>query len=165
MPIQTRMFLSSFCLLLLFHTGAMGQASLKERVLTALNDGATYASTVILDEKGVSRCDYNMTEGKWYPYEEPWHTGQIIYGLLEANRITGKPEYLESARRAGDWWTGLEITDQPKLNGMLRAIHGDDAGEVIVFATVSDGTQWSLAPMTRKLVPFTRASIFGMLNR
>ncbi len=112
----------------------------REAVVQALREGAQYAMEVILDEEGKSRCDYNMTEGRWYPYEEPWHTGQIIYGLLEAHRITGEATYLAAARRAGDWWVSLEIKDHPKLKGMVRAIHGDHAGEVIVFATVSDGT-------------------------
>ena len=109
-------------------------------VQAILASGADYAANVILDEEGKSRCDYNLTEGKWYPYEEPWHTGQIIYGLLEAYRITGASKYLDAARQAGDWWVSLEIKDHPKLKGMVQAVHGDHAGDVIVFATVSDGT-------------------------
>jgi len=111
-----------------------------EKVEQVLKEGANYAATVILNEEGKSRCDYNMTEGKWYPYEEPWHTGQIIYGLLEAHRITKEETYLTAAKRAGDWWTTLEIKDHTKLKGMVKAQHGDHAGDVIVFATVSDGT-------------------------
>ncbi len=109
-------------------------------VLTSIRAGADYAASILLDESGKSRCDYQMTEGKWYPYEEPWHTGQVINGLLSAYEVTGDSAYLRGAVRAGDWWLGLEIKDHPKLTGMVRAIHGDDAGEVIVFATVSDGT-------------------------
>ncbi len=105
-----------------------------------LIEGGNYAANIVLDQEGKSRCDYNITEGKWYPYEEPWHTGQIIYGLLEAYRITRRAEFLDAAIRAGDWWTSLEIKDHPKLKGMVQAVHGDHAGDVIVFATVSDGT-------------------------
>ncbi len=47
--------------------------------------------------------------------------------------------YLDAARKAGDWWVGMEIRDHPVLRGMVRAIHGDGL-EYIVFATVSDGT-------------------------
>ena len=108
-------------------------------VLKAIKNGADYAVSILLDEEGKSRCDYNMTEGKWYPYEEPWHTGQVIYGLLEAYQVTDDRRYLDAARKAGDWWCGLEIKEG-KLKGMLKAYHGDDAGDVIVFATVSDGT-------------------------
>lgn len=114
--------------------------ALEESVLLALTETANYLSTAIIDENGISKCDYNLTEGKWYPYEPAWHTGQAIYALTEAYRLTGNSSYLETARRAGDWWVGLEIKDHPKLNGMLDAIHGDHAGQVIVFATVSDGT-------------------------
>ncbi len=115
-------------------------AACKGDILRALNDGANYAATVLLDEKGKSRCDYNMLEGKWYEYEPPWHTGQVIYGLIRAYQVTGNNDYLAAAKRAGDWWVSLEIKDHPRLKGMLRAVHGDNIGEVIVFATISDGS-------------------------
>ncbi len=111
----------------------------KEEIIQALKDAAFNATEVLLDEDGKSRCDYNLIEGKWYFYEPPWHTGQLIYGLLEAFKITKNEYYLEQAKRAGDWWCSLEIKDNPKLNGMLNAIHGDGI-ENIVFATISDGT-------------------------
>ncbi|MDH3651946.1 MAG: glycoside hydrolase family 127 protein [Saprospiraceae bacterium] len=111
-----------------------------DRVLEAIRTGATYAAEKLLDETGKSRCDYNMTEGRWHPYEEPWHTGQVINALLAAYEVTQYPGHLSAAQRAGDWWVTLEIVDHSQLTGMVRAIHGDDAGEVIVFATVTDGT-------------------------
>jgi uncharacterized protein YyaL (SSP411 family) len=110
------------------------------QILEALQAGGNYACDVLLDENGKSRCDYQMIEGKWYDYEPAWHTGQIIYGLLEAYAITGNPKFLENAKRAGDWWISLEIKDHPQLKGMLRAIHGDYIENYIVFATISDGT-------------------------
>ncbi|KUO60202.1 hypothetical protein APF79_00900 [bacterium BRH_c32] len=111
----------------------------KEEIVQALKDAAYNATEVLLDADGKSRCDYNLIEGKWYFYEPPWHTGQLIYGLVEAYKITKNEYYLEQAKRAGDWWCSLEIKDNPKLNGMLNAIHGDGI-ENIVFATISDGT-------------------------
>lgn len=111
----------------------------KDDVLKAINECSFYAAHTLLDENGRSRCDYNLTEGKWYDYEPPWHTGQIINALVEAYKITGNEEYLSYAKKAGDWWCGLLITDNPKLNGMVRAIHGDGIN-YIVFATVTDGT-------------------------
>lgn len=119
---------------------AQKKAPTKEEVLEALIGGAEYSVNVLLDDEGKSKCDYNVTEGKWYEYEPPWHTGQIIYGLIETYRVTGEKKYLEAAKRAGDWWVSLLITDHPKLKGMVRAAHGDAAGENIIFATVSDGT-------------------------
>ncbi|HDS06156.1 MAG TPA: hypothetical protein ENO05_00890, partial [Bacteroides sp.] len=116
------------------------QATGKEQVLEALNGIARYIAEVVIDENGISRCDYNITEGKWYAYEPPWHTGQAICALTEAYRITGNSQYLDVARKAGDWWVSLQITDHPKLKGMINSIHGDHAGEVIVFATMSDGS-------------------------
>lgn len=112
----------------------------KTKIQEALQDGAHYAVNVLLDEEGKSRCDYNIILGEWFEYEPPWHTGQIIFALVEAYRLTGNNEYLDAARKAGDWWISLEITDHPKLNGMVNAIHGDQIDDLIVFATVSDGT-------------------------
>ena len=113
----------------------------KDQVLQALNECAVYASDVLLDSAGKSRCDYNMILGQWFPYEEPWHTGQIILGLVDAYRVTGNKHYLDAAERAGKWWIGLEIKDNPKLEGMVAATHGDSRGnDHIVFSTVSDGS-------------------------
>ncbi|MDZ7401112.1 MAG: glycoside hydrolase family 88 protein [candidate division KSB1 bacterium] len=118
---------------------AQNETDLKNRILQAISDGANYACDVLLDENGKSRCDYNWLDGTWHDYEPPWHTGQLIYGLLEAYQVTRNSKFLAAARRAGDWWIGLEIKDHPKLKGMVRAVHGDGI-DFIVFATVSDGT-------------------------
>jgi rhamnogalacturonyl hydrolase YesR len=112
----------------------------EEQILRAVRECAEYAANTLLDSAGRSRCDYNMTEGRWYDYEPPWHTGQIIYALVDAFKVTGDSSYLRAATKAGDWWVSLEIKDHSKLTGMVDAIHGDHAGQVIVFATVSDGT-------------------------
>ncbi|MBN2354995.1 hypothetical protein JXO59_02720, partial [candidate division KSB1 bacterium] len=130
----------TFLICVLFSTTcAQENKSLQNQILQAIRDGADYASAVLLDENGKSRCDYNILEGRWYDYEPPWHTGQLIYGLLEAYEISRNPAYLQAAKKAGDWWIGLEIKDHPKLNGMVRAVHGDGVN-YIVFATVTDGT-------------------------
>ncbi len=44
----------------------------KEEIVSAIDQTANCIVNVILDEQGKSRCDYNLTEGKWYPYEVPW---------------------------------------------------------------------------------------------
>ena len=120
---------------------AGGEGTDKEKeILKALHETAGYVNDVLINEEGISRCDYNIPEGKWYDYEPPWHTGQAIYALLEAYRITGEEKYLETAKRAGNWWVSLEIKDHPKLKGMVKSAHGDHAGETIVFATMSDGS-------------------------
>lgn len=123
---------------------SLGAQELKptaNEVREAVAGCARYASEVLLDESGKSRCDYNMVEGKWYPYEEPWHTGQIILGLVEAYQTFGEQKWLDAAVRAGNWWMGLEIKDNPRFKGMVGATHGDFVGnDDIVFATVSDGS-------------------------
>ncbi|MFV0265625.1 MAG: hypothetical protein ACK5HT_00665, partial [Draconibacterium sp.] len=71
------------CLVFFMPSAFSQEAALSaEQVSEAINSGAKYASTVILDHEFKSRCDYNLTEGKWYDYEIPWHTGQIIYALI-----------------------------------------------------------------------------------
>lgn len=131
------------CVLMLFSlwaTVARGQAK-KENYLLAVNQIAQYISGPMMDEQGRSRCDYNMTEGKWYEYEVPWHTGQAVNALLAAYKQTGNKKYLAAAIKGGEYWAGLEIKDHPVLKGMVNAHHGDTIGEdFIVFATVSDGT-------------------------
>ncbi len=112
--------------------------SLKSVVKVAMNEIAQCAANVLLDKEGKSRCDYNLLQGTWYPYEPAWHTGQIIFGLVEAYRITGTPEFLQHAKRAGNWWLSLEIKDNPKLNGMVKSIHGNGI-DLICFTTMSDG--------------------------
>lgn len=104
-----------------------------------IRTAADYAATVLLDEQGQSRCEYNMIDGTWSLYEPAWHTGQIINALVGAFNVTGDSLYLRRARQAGDWWCGLLITDHPALKGMVRAIHMEKNPN-IVFATVSDGT-------------------------
>ncbi len=111
----------------------------REEVLQAIRECARYGSEVLLDKNGKSRCDYSLMDGKWYDYEPAWHTGQLINGLVEAYKVTKEEKFLAAAKRAGDWWVGLEIKDHPKLKGMVRAIHGDGL-DFIVCATVTDGT-------------------------
>ncbi len=136
-------FFAAALILLLFGSQpyllAQEKATMKSRILAAIESGANYAMQVLLDENGKSRCDYHMLEGKWVDYEPAWHTGQIIYALTRVYEITKKPKYLEAAKKAGDWWVSLEIKDHPKLKGMVRAVHGAGVN-YIVFATVSDGT-------------------------
>ena len=132
-------FLMAFTLVAGNSIAAQNMYPAKEEIVQALRDHADYASTVLLDENGKSRCDYSLLEGKWYDYEPAWHTGQIIYGLVEAYKLTKDEKYLAAAKKAGDWWISLEINDHSKLDGMLRAIHGDGL-DYIVCATVTDGT-------------------------
>ncbi|MBE7169323.1 MAG: hypothetical protein INR73_01970 [Williamsia sp.] len=119
---------------------ARGQVS-KQAATEAINQMAGYIANTMLDEQGKSRCDYNLTEGSWYPYEVPWHTGQAVYALLAAYKQTGNARWLAAAKKAGDFWISLQIKDHPRLKGMLGAVHGDDIGDsTIVFATISDGS-------------------------
>lgn len=128
-----------FFAVILISIPVLSTAQQKEKVLKAIEETSNFAAFTLLDEIGKSKCDYNLIEGKWYEYEPPWHTGQVINALVESYKITKNKKYLDEAIRAGNWWVSLLITDHPKLKGMLNAIHGD-GNDNIVFATVSDGT-------------------------
>ncbi|GBD92320.1 hypothetical protein BMS3Abin04_03055 [bacterium BMS3Abin04] len=111
----------------------------KGKIIQAIKDGADYTINVLIDSSGKSKCDYDLLTGKWYDYEPAWHTGQLIYALDRAYQLTRIEKYLKSAVKAGNWWISLKITENPKLNGMLRAIHGNGIN-YIVFATITDGS-------------------------
>lgn len=114
------------------------QSKLKE-IEAAINSGSRYMTNVLLDKNGKSKCEYSIIDGTWVDYEPAWHTGQIIYALTRANDITQNQAYIDAAEKAGDWWCSLQIKDNPKLNGMIKAIHMDGIN-YIVYATVTDGT-------------------------
>lgn len=131
----------SFMFLLIFSNSILFSQSNNQRdkILEVIKTGADYASNILLDENGKSRCDYEMITGTWHDYEPAWHTGQIIYALTRVYDLTKDNQYLNAAKKAGDWWVSLEIKDNPKLKGMIRAIHGNGV-DYIIFATVTDGS-------------------------
>lgn len=142
--------------------------SLKKVTLMAIRDCARYAANSLLDKDGQAKGDYNLMEGKWHPYEPAWHTGQIIYGLVEAYRITKDKKFLNAANRAGNWWIGLEIKDNPKLNGMLKTIHGDGI-DLICFTTFCDGANgifelWRETRDNKYAAVATRAGEWSLKN-
>ena len=133
-------FFKTLILLLLLSpfTQAQNQEKLKS-IVEGINSGSKYMAEVLLDKNGKSRCEYSMIDGVWVDYEPAWHTGQIILALSRAHDVTKNEGYLESAKKAANWWSNLQINDNPKLNGMLKAIHGNGIN-YIVFSTVSDGS-------------------------
>lgn len=136
---STPLTISLFLLLLLsIITDVKGQPDLKQ-IEDAINSGSRYITDVLLDEKGKSNCEYSLIDGVWVDYEPAWHTGQLIFALARAHDITDNDKYLESAKKAANWWCSLQINDNPNLNGMLKAIHMAGV-DFIVFATVSDGS-------------------------
>lgn len=114
--------------------------ALDREIREALRDGGRYAATVLLDDKGRARGDYDSVRGEWLEYEPAWHTGQLIWGLLEAHRVNGDAALLAAARRGGEWWIGLELRQPSPIAGMLDAAHGGPLGPLINFTTLSDGT-------------------------
>jgi hypothetical protein len=106
----------------------------------ALRDVGSYVADVLVTHSGKGRADYDLMTGTWLEYEPHWHTGQQIFGLVEAWRITGEHRFLNRARRAGHWWIGTEFQTPHPLSGLVNAYHGDHIGALINFTTISDGT-------------------------
>lgn len=112
----------------------------KEKIQNSLEHAIMHTSKAMLDEKGASKGNYMWLHGEWESYEAAWHTGQAIYGLLEAYEVTKNKKALDEAIRAGDWWVSLQFPEGHKLEGYLNAQHGDKMGHLINTTTIADGT-------------------------
>lgn len=121
------------------HFLVQAQPVSSDSVRRALLLGSHHAAHTLISPAGYSRCDYDWVSGQWLAYEPAWHTGQVIWGLLEAARATADTSALPAALRAGEWWKTLEIQDHPFLKGYFRAIHGAEVGDLINFTTLADG--------------------------
>jgi hypothetical protein len=119
---------------------AAGQEDQRPAIRAALSSVGRYVATVLVTPSGMGRSDYDLMTGRWLDYEPHWHTGQQIWGLVEAWRITGDAGLLRAARRAGNWWIGTEFRAPHPLAGLVNAWHGDHIGPLINFTTISDGT-------------------------
>jgi beta-glucuronidase len=132
----------SLCCLLILASSVTGkeltQAERNLQARVAMQELANYAAHTAIGSDGRARGDYDLLSNEYQAYESTWHTGQLIFGLVEADRISGDAKYLAAAKRAGDWWISQEIKTGP-LTGMLNAMHGDKLGHLINFSTLSDG--------------------------
>ncbi|MGF1544431.1 MAG: hypothetical protein ACFB00_08035 [Parvularculaceae bacterium] len=105
----------------------------------ALAEVSAYASSILMNDDGSGRSDYNLVASEWLIYETHWHTGQLIYGLVEAGAVLDAPGLIAAARRAGDWWAGTEFREPHPFAGLVNAKHGDRLGRLINWTTISDG--------------------------
>lgn len=130
-----------YSLLLLTHISFSQELAVSmAQIEQAVSLSGHYAANVLINEAGYSRCDYELINGQWREYEPTWHTGQVIYGLLEAFRITGDSSFLHTAVRAGDWWASQAIEEGP-LAGFFAGLHGGDVTEGLInFTTLADGS-------------------------
>ncbi|MFO6431454.1 hypothetical protein ACLBKT_15325 [Erythrobacter sp. W302b] len=111
-----------------------------EAVEAALATLADHAAQVLMTEEGRGRADYDMVAVRWHSYEDHWHTGQLVWALLEAGAVLDRPDLVATARRGGDWWIATEYPAGHPLAGLVAAAHGDRLGELINFTTIADGT-------------------------
>ncbi len=114
--------------------------SYQQKIMVSLNQAIQHAGKVCLDAEGKARGDYEMISGTWSEYEPAWHTGQLIQGLLEAYQVTQNQDALTYAIQGGDWWIGLQFSDEHPLAGYMNAIHGASVGNLINTTTITDGT-------------------------
>ncbi|WP_344820982.1 hypothetical protein [Aquimarina gracilis] len=112
----------------------------KSKIEVSLNQAIQHTSEAMLDENGMAKGDYHIITGEWKAYEAAWHTGQAIYGLLEAYQVTGNQKAHDEAIRAGKWWVGLQFPKGHNLEGYLNAKHGNKLGDLINTTTIADGT-------------------------
>ncbi|MEE4538226.1 MAG: glycoside hydrolase family 88 protein [Erythrobacter sp.] len=120
-------------------TGADAQTSDAE-IRAAVVSAADYAADVLIQKDGRGRIEYDLTAASWNDYEVHWHTAQTLFGLVKAYETTGDKRYLETARRAGDWWVSTEYKDPHPFAGLVAAAHGDRLGPLINMTTITDGT-------------------------
>ncbi len=114
--------------------------SYDNQIKASLEQAIQHTSKAMLDNKGMAKGNYRWLEGTWESYEAAWHTGQAIYGLLDAYKITGNKLALSEAIRAGDWWISLQFPKGHPLEGYLNAQHGNKLGNLINTTTITDGT-------------------------
>ncbi len=109
------------------------------QIRAAIRAGADYAATVLIQPDGRGRTEYDLISSAWNDYEVHWHTAQTIYGLLAAHDVLEDEAYLETARRAGDWWIATEFQPPHPFAGLVNAAHGDKLGPLINMTTITDG--------------------------
>ncbi|MEO1247642.1 MAG: hypothetical protein AAFX56_18350 [Pseudomonadota bacterium] len=112
----------------------------RDRILSAIRDAADYAATTLIATDGRGRIEYDLIAGRWRDYEVHWHTAQTAFGLLKAYELTGEPNYLQAATRAGDWWIATEFKAPHPFAGLVNAAHGDRLGSLINMTTITDGS-------------------------
>ncbi|WP_299365252.1 hypothetical protein [Winogradskyella sp.] len=115
-------------------------ASYNQRIIESLMHATSHTINAMLSENGEAKGNYRWLKGEWEAYETAWHTGQAIFGLLEAYKITGEQRALDASLKAGNWWVGLQFPKGHQLEGFLNAVHGDKMGELINTTTITDGT-------------------------
>lgn len=107
---------------------------------TALAGLADHAAQVLMTEEGRGRADYDIVAARWHSYEDHWHTGQLVWALLEAGAVLDRSDLVAAARRGGDWWISTEYPGGHRLAGLVAAAHGDRLGDLINWTTIADGT-------------------------
>ncbi|WP_422106287.1 hypothetical protein [Winogradskyella sp.] len=114
--------------------------SYDEKITTSLKHATSHTINAMLSKEGESKGNYRWLKGEWESYEAAWHTGQAIYGLLDAFEVTKEQRALDAAVKAGDWWVGLQFPKGHQLEGYLNAQHDNKLGHLINTTTIADGT-------------------------
>ena len=115
-------------------------AQREAEIRAGIEEIAVFVGNVLLTEEGRGLADYSITDSEWVMYETHWHTGQLIWGLLEAGKATDRPDLIAKAKRGGDWWVSTEYPEGHPLAGLVSASHGDKLGDLINWTTIADGT-------------------------
>ncbi len=116
-PEVTGYLVSYFCRYQMSHESVVGQAI--DKLLSIQHPSGGYSSFYDKD--------------KLYSFD----TGQIITGLTDAYRATGRKDCLISARHAGDFLLSMQID-----SGLMFPIYDTKRDTKIVYQKSSDGSNW-----------------------
>jgi len=109
-------------------------------IVTALEEIAAFSENILMTDTGEGLADYNMVANEWLIYETHWHTGQLIWGLLEAGKVLDRPDLIGKAELGGQWWISTEYREGHPFAGLVAAAHGNKLGDLINWTTIADGT-------------------------
>lgn len=109
-------------------------------VAQALSEISRFSADVLMTDGGVGLSDYDLVGNEWLIYETHWHTGQLIWGLLEAGQALERPDLISRAELGGRWWVSTMYPEGHPLAGLVAAAHGDRLGDLINWTTIADGT-------------------------
>jgi len=118
-----------------------GAAPREPDLIQAIRSLARYCADILLEPTGKARAEYDYVTSAWNDYEPHWHTGQVIWGLVEASAALDDPQFLAPAQQAGHWWVSGAFAPPHPFAGLVNAVHGDKLGPILInWTTISDGT-------------------------
>ena len=111
-------------------------------------DAAAAAALHTQYPSGQAKCDYHVLHSDFFDYEQIWHSGQLLGGLLAYGEFRQSALHISAAKNAGEWWASQSIKVGPTA-GIVASVdtreggHGcitDACGPTEDLTDVSDGS-------------------------